>query len=253
MTLNKSLTLPSRTAKPRKVGVTSIHDVMLTRAHLIDIIEDHHSFLDVAKLGVGSAYVTPYLTEKIKTYTDYNVKVYFGGTLFEKFYAQNKLDSYLEFLDANAITTLEISCGTIELPLGDRIELVKSLSEKYTVLSEVGSKDTEAIMPPSQWIDELNTLLEAGAQYVITEGRNSGTAGVYRTSGELRTGLIADIIDQVPVEKIIFEAPTPKSQMFFINQAGSNVNLGNVNPYDLLLLESQRCGLRSETFHLGNQ
>ncbi len=250
MTSEYKLILPSRTEKPRKNGITSVHDVMLTRSQLNAILKDHHDFLDVAKLGVGSAYITPFLSEKIKLYQAHEIEVYFGGTLFEKFYYQDKLGGYLEFIDAHNINTLEISCGTTEIDLKKRVELVKRLSDKYSVLSEVGSKDTDKIMPPSQWIDELNTLLEAGSKYVITEGRNSGTAGVYRTSGELRTGLVADIIAQVSVDKIIFEAPTSKSQMFFINQVGSNVNLGNVNPNDLLLLESQRRGLRSETFFL---
>jgi phosphosulfolactate synthase len=145
---------------------------------------------------------------------------------------------------------VEISMGTIDIELEERVNLVKEFSQDFEVLSEIGSKDGEAIMPPSVWINELNTLLDAGCKYVITEGRNSGTAGVYRPSGEIRTGLIADIITSVPAEKIIFEAPQPKAQMFFINQVGANVNLGNVNPNDLLLLEAQRCGLRSETFFL---
>ena len=250
---NSPLNIPQRTSKNREVGITSIHDVSLTRSQLRAILEDHYNFLDIAKLGVGSAYVTPYLEEKIQLYTDAKVEVYFGGTLFEKYFSQNKLEAYLAYLDTYHIKTIEVSCGTIDISLKKRADLVKQLSKDYTVYAEVGSKDTETIMPPSQWIDELNTLLAAGAKYVITEGRNSGTAGVYRTSGELRTGLVADIINQVPVEKIIFEAPSPKSQMYFINQVGPDVNLGNVNPYDLLLLEAQRCGLRSETFYISTE
>ena len=201
-------------------------------------------------MGVGTAYITPRLKEKIDLYFSYGVKVYFGGTLFEKFYHQNKLAEYKQFMQQHNIEWVEISCGTIDIDLETRISLVKEFSKDFNVLSEVGSKDSEQVMPPSQWNFEIKSLLEAGCKYVITEGRNSGTAGVYRANGEIRTGLIADIIKDIDVDKIIFEAPIPKGQMYFITQVGSNVNLGNVNPKDVLLLETQRRGLRSETFYV---
>ncbi len=244
------LKLPKRTVKPRLSGITAVHDVRQNIGELKNILQDYSDYIDVAKLGVGSAYVTPRLKEKIALYKSYSIDVYFGGTLFEKFYYQNKLPEYKKYLKENDIKMLEVSMGTVDISLEERVALVQEFNEDFDVLSEIGSKDGEAIMPPSVWIKELNTLLEAGCKYVITEGRNSGTAGVYRPSGEIRTGLVADIISNVPAEKIIFEAPSPKSQMYFINQLGSNVNLGNVNPHDLLLLEAQRVGLRSETFYI---
>ena len=248
--MQKYLSLPNRTVKPRTFGLTCVHDVQYSIGQLKNILTDYSDYIDIAKLGVGAAYVTPRLSEKIKLYTSFGVKVYFGGTLFEKFYYQKKLSEYKAYLKEYDIDTLEISTGTIDISLEERIDLVKEFSSEFNVFSEIGSKDGEAIMPPSVWIHELNSLLDAGCNYVITEGRNSGTAGVYRPSGEIRTGLIADILSSVPVDRIIFEAPQPKAQMFFINQIGANVNLGNVNPHDLLLLEAQRVGLRSETFFL---
>ena len=246
------LSLPKRTSKPRNNGLTAIHDVRLSIGEMKNILDDFSNYLDIAKIGVGSAYVTPRLKEKISLYQSYNIRVYFGGTLFEKFYYQKKLKDYKNYLIDNGITMMEISCGTLEISIEERIDILEEFKENFNVLAEVGSKDGDVIMPPSIWIKELELLLKAGASYVITEGRNSGTAGVYRPSGEIRTGLISDIISTIPAEKIIFEAPTSKSQMFFINQVGTNVNLGNIKPNDLLLLESQRCGLRSETFLLGN-
>lgn len=240
--------LPERTKKKRANGLTSLHDVSLTTQELASILTDYSDFIDIAKFGVGTALVTPNLKQKINLYKDYNVIPYFGGTLFEKFYGQNKLESYLNFLNENDINHIEVSTGTIDIPLEERVELVKTLSQNFIVFTEVGSKDDTKITPPSVWIKEINELHSAGAEYVITEGRNSGTAGIYRSTGELRTGLIEDIISNCDASKIIFEAPTPKSQMYFINKLGPNVNLGNVNPKDVLLLETQRMGLRSETF-----
>jgi len=244
------LDLPQRITKPRQKGLTAIHDVYLTVDQLKSTLRDFGDFLDVAKFGVGTAYVSKNLDEKLSIYKDHGVVPYFGGTLFEKFFIQNKLEEYLEFIDEHKVTTLEVSTGTVDIPLQERIDLVNKLSKKYTVLTEVGSKDADAIMSPTEWITEINALMEAGAKYVITEGRNSGTAGIYRPSGEMRTGLIEEIINNCEIDRVIFEAPTPKSQMHFINRIGSDVNLGNVDPEDLLLLETQRLGLRSETFDL---
>ena len=207
--------------------------------------------LDFAKFGVGTAYVTPFLDEKIEMYREAGVKTYFGGTLFEKFYSQDKIKAYCAYMKSHDVKIVEVSTGTLDIPLAKRIELVKFfIDEGFEVLSEVGTKDAEAIMSPSSWIHEINSLMEAGSSYVITEGRNSGTAGIFRPSGELRTGLIADILQNCDVDRLIFEAPVAHSQMFFIKLVGANVNLGNINPKDLLLLEAQRLALRSETFYI---
>jgi len=244
------LDLPLRQKKPRHFGITSLHDVSLNLAQSEDILKDFASYIDIVKLGVGTGYVMPRIKEKIKLFQSFDIKVYFGGTLFEKFYYQDKIDEYKKYLKSMNVNMVEISCGTLNISLDKRIELVKQFSEEFTVLAEVGSKDNEIIMAPSEWCKEIEKLLNAGSQYVITEGRNSGTAGVYRPSGEIRSGLIADIIKEFNIENLIFEAPTPKSQMYFLNMMGVNVNLGNVNPSDVLLLETQRLGIRSETFYL---
>jgi len=248
--MNTYLDLPERTKKNRSYGINSIHDVKLTTGELRNVLEDHSEYMDVAKLGVGTALVVPKLKEKIALYQEHNVEVYFGGTLFEKFYYQNRLDDYKRLLNDFNVNLLEVSCGTIDLSIEERISVIEDFKKDFNVLSEVGSKDSEAVMAPSTWLSEIQQLLDVGCQYVITEGRNSGTAGIYRGSGEIRTGLVADIIKNIDSKKIIFEAPTAASQMFFINAVGVNVNLGNVNPLDLLLLEAQRVGLRSETFYI---
>jgi phosphosulfolactate synthase len=244
------LDLPKRTKKKRATGITAVNDTRLSTGELALVLKDYSDFLDIAKLGVGVAYILPNLDEKIALYQEHDVEVYFGGTLFEKFFFQDKLDEYLDYLRAHKISTLEVSTGTVDISIEERCDLVKQLKGEFNVLSEVGSKDKEKIMPPSDWIREINLLFEAGASYVITEGRDSGTAGIYRPSGELRTGLIADIIKETNADRLIFEAPATSLQMYFINTVGPNVNLGNVNPLDLAILEAQRQGLRSETFYL---
>jgi len=242
------LHLPHRTEKPRQYGLTAITDLGLTVPELRNVLETYAPFLDIAKFGIGSAYLTPRIDEKIALYREHGVIPYFGGTLFEKFYQQKKVTAYLKYLRAHKIEWIEISNGTIELPLEKRAKLIKEICGEFKVITEVGCKDAHFVMPPSQWIEELSTALESGSSYVITEGRDSATAGIFRESGEIREGLLSDILKSIDPKRTIFEAPTPKTQMFFINLIGANVNLGNVAAKDLLILESQRQSLRYETF-----
>lgn len=247
------LALPPRGQKPRATGMTAIIDVGLPCGELEAVLDDYSGFLDIAKLAVGSAAVMTRLADKVRLYHEHDVATCCGGTLFEKFYWQGALGDYSAFLKKYQVNWVEVSAGTVEIPLSERIEIVKQFcSEGFVVVGEVGFKDAKRIMPTSQWIDELQKLLEAGCRYVITEGRDSGTAGVYRPDGELRQELLAEIIAAVDTDRIIFEAPRARAQMFFINTIGPDVNLGNVSARDLLLLESQRCGLRSETFFLAD-
>lgn len=215
------------------------------------LLADYACFIDYVKLGIGSAYVTPNLKEKLAVYAEYGIPVYFGGTLFEKFQHQGKFDQYLDYLRGLGISHLEISNGTTDLSLDARVALVERVKGEFTVFSEVGCKDKNFIMPPSQWIEEINTLMAAGSTFVITEGRDSGTAGIYRSSGEIRTGLVSDIIKSCDASRVIFEAPNGPAQMFFIGLLGADVNIGNVPPSEVLVLEAERCGLRSETFFIG--
>lgn len=248
MTHPNPLELPRRTRKPRKHGLTAITDLGLTVAELRELLTEYHEYLDIAKFGIGSAYLTPRLADKVALYREHNVIPYFGGTLFEKFQQQRKVRDYLKYLKSFGVDWIEISNGTIEFSIKERVKLIRSLAGDFKVVAEIGSKDGAKIMPPSQWIDELQAVLEAGASYVIIEGRDSATAGLYRESGEIREGLLTDILHSIDPKRTIFEAPTHKTQMYFVRLLGANVNLGNIATRDLLVLETQRQGLRYETF-----
>ncbi|WP_453995643.1 phosphosulfolactate synthase [Bacillus nitroreducens] len=247
------LDVPVRSQGERSYGLTSIADFGTPLGQLEDYLKDYHSYIDIAKIGIGSAYVTPNLQEKINLYKKYNVIPYCGGTLFEKCYVQGKLDEYAQSLQKFEIEWIEISNGTVDIPLHIRLSLIKKFKKQFHVIAEVGSKDQEKEMPLSEWEQEINLLLASGCKYVITEGRDSGTAGIYHANGQVNMDLINQISTNVEVNKVIFEAPTPKQQMFFINQFGTNVNLGNVKITDVLVLEAQRLGLRSETFFMGEK
>lgn len=247
------LQLPNRTSGRRTYGLTSIVDFGTPIGELKHILDDYSHYIDIAKLGIGSAYVTPNIKEKINLYKQYDIQPYCGGTLFEKCFQQNKVQEYLTYVKDLGIEIVEVSNGTLDISLSDRLQLISQIKNDFQVIAEVGSKDTECDMPISEWRREIKILLEAGCQYVITEGRDSGTAGIYDQSGSIKSDLIHELLKDIDYRKIIFEAPSHKHQMYFINEIGSNVNLGNVKLADVLLLEAQRCGLRSETFNLEDQ
>ncbi len=244
------LTLPKRTSGNRTNGLTSIIDLGTPTGELMNHLADYSHLIDLAKIGIGSAYVTPNIEQKVALYKEYDIKVYCGGTLFEKCYYQNKLPEYKTYLHDLGIEWVEISNGTIDIPLLERLQLISIFKEEFQVIAEVGSKDCDKEMPISKWKEEIQQLLEAGCEYVITEGRDSGTSGIYEKAGKVKTDLITELLKEIDPNRIIFEAPSPKHQMYFIKEIGPNVNLGNVKLNDVLVLETQRCGLRSETFYM---
>ncbi len=239
--------LPARSSKPRSNGMAMVMDKGLSIREVEDLLSVAESYIDVVKLGFGSAYVTPNLRSKIAVYKKANVPVYFGGTLLECFILRNKFDDYLRLLDDYKMEHVEVSDGSIELPHEEKCKYINILSKSRKVFSEVGSKDAEKIIPPYKWIAQMKSELEAGSWKVIAEAREGGNVGIYRGTGEVRSGLVEEILTQIPGDNIIWEAPNKAQQVWFIKLLGSNVNLGNIAPNEVLPLETIRLGLRGDT------
>ncbi len=246
--MNMTLELPHRPEKPRQKGLTAITDTGIPLGELARTLESYHEFVDMAKLSIGTAYVEPRLDEKIACYESHGIPVYFGGTLFEKFYSQGLLDDYLSFLKAHGIGIIEISCGTISLDRDEIIRLIHKLKKTLQVMVEVGKKKADPDFTHERWVGDVKAALDAGCSHVILEGRNKADAGIYTAQGILDENLVQKIKEAASPERLIFEAPTPKSQSQLINLLGANVNLGNIFAKDLLFLETQRRGLKAETF-----
>jgi len=240
--------LPERTQKPRDSGFTMLMDKGLSLRQVEDLIETSGGLIDIIKLGWGTSYVTPTLSEKVKLYQDAGIPVYFGGTLFEAFYIREQLDDYKRVLEKYNLQHCEVSDGSVSMDHDHKCELVNEFSKLVTVLSEVGSKDASKIIPPYKWIEQMKTELEAGAWKVIGEAREGGNVGLFRDSGEVRQGLVEEILTQIPADKIIWEAPQKAQQVWFIKLCGTNVNLGNIAPNEIIPLETIRLGLRGDTF-----
>jgi phosphosulfolactate synthase len=241
--------MPERSQKPRNSGLSMVMDKGLALREVEDFLEVAAAYTDIVKLGFGTGILTPRLDEKLKLYKEAGIPVYFGGTLFEAFLVRNQLDDYRRLLEKTGVTHIEISDGSLELAHDEKCELIAEFAKNYTVLSEVGSKDADKIIPPYEWIEQMETELAAGAWKVIGEARESGTVGIFRNSGEVRSGLVAEIIRKIPIQDVIWEAPQKAQQVWFMQLYGSNVNLGNIAPQEVIPLETLRLGLRGDSFH----
>ena len=203
--------------------------------------------MDIVKLGWGTAVVTPNVKEKIALYQSFGIPVCFGGTFFEVCLRQGKFDEFLALVDECGMECVEISDGTVAMDQEDKLAILRKLSKRYKVLSEVGSKDEAVVITPSTWIDSIKRELEAGAWKVITEGRESGTVGIYRPTGDVKDGLLEEIRESFDITQLLFEAPIKKQQAWFIKQFGTNVNLGNIPPEEVISVETLRVGVRGDT------
>lgn len=241
--------IPEREAKPRDRGFTMAMDKGLSVREVEDFLEVAGDYVDIVKLGWATSFVTPNLKKKLDVYKAAGIPTYFGGTLFEAFIVRNQFDDYRRVLDQYGMSFAEVSDGSIELPHEQKCEYIAQLADQVTVLSEVGSKDAEKIIPPYMWIKLMKAELEAGAWKVIGEAREGGNVGLFRSTGEVRSGLVEEILTQVPFEKILWEAPQKAQQVWFIKLLGANVNLGNIAPSEVIPLETIRLGLRGDTFN----
>ncbi len=240
--------VPERTIQPREAGLTMVMDKGLSIRETEDVLSTSAQYIDIVKLGWATSFVTPGLKAKIEVYQSAGIPVYFGGTLFEAFVVRNQFEDYLRVLDDFQLEHAEVSDGSITLPHDEKCGFIQRLSQRGKVLSEVGSKDAEKIFAPYKWIEMMQAELDAGAWKVIGEAREGGNIGLYRSSGEVRQGLVDEIIHAIPAEKIIWEAPQKSQQVYFVKLVGTNVNLGNIAPNEIIPLETIRLGLRGDTF-----
>ncbi len=244
--------LPARSNKPRTRGLTMAMDKGLSVRQAEDFISVGAAYVDFIKLGWSTSYVTPHLKEKLAVYKAAGIPVYFGGTLLEVFIARNAVGDYIRLLDTFGIDTVEVSDGSLTMSREEKLGYIRRMvAAGRKVLSEVGSKDAEKVLTAHQWVEYIKQEMQAGSSYVITEAREGGNVGVFRNTGEVRGGLIETILHEVPhaAERVLFEAPKKEQQVYFIKLIGTEVNLGNIAPEEVIGLETLRLGLRGDTFH----
>ncbi|MFZ4520683.1 MAG: phosphosulfolactate synthase [Bacteroidales bacterium] len=240
--------IPERPAKPRQSGIAMVMDKGLSVREAEDFVESAGHLADFVKLGFGTSVVGNKVKEKVKVYHNAGIKVYAGGTLFEAFVIRNQFDEYLRYIDQLGLDSVEVSDGSMLMDHEVKCEYIHNLSKNYTVLSEVGSKESGIIITPARWIEMMQKELQAGAFKVIGEARESGNVGIYRSTGKADVTLIKKIQAKIPAENLLWEAPIKAQQVWFIKNFGANVNLGNIAPSELIPLETLRLGLRGDTF-----
>lgn len=240
--------IPRRSEKPRNEGITMIMDKGLSVREAEDFLSVAADYTDVVKLGWATSAVTPNLRAKLDVYRAHGIPFYFGGTLLEAFYIRNQMPEYYRILDEYGLEYVEVSDGSVEMPIEDKLDLIRTLAKDRRVLSEVGSKSTKKILAPYQWVEMMQRELDAGSWKVIAEAREGGNVGAFREDGAVRTDLIEEILRDVPGDRIMWEAPLKSQQVWFIQAMGSNVNLGNIAPAEAIPLETLRLGLRGDTF-----
>ena len=241
--------LPQRDEKPRHKGITMVMDKGLSIREAENLISAAGHLIDYVKFGFGTSVVSNGVKEKVKLYKEAGIKPYLGGTLFEAFLIRNMLDDYRKTIDELGIDTLEVSDGSIHIEHNKKCEYIHNLSRYYHVISEVGSKESSVIISPSRWTKMMLAELEAGSQKVIAEARESGNVGIFRSNGNAHVVLINRILEKVPGDSILWEAPNKSQQVWFIKLLGHNVNLGNIAPSEVIPLETIRLGLRGDTFY----
>jgi len=241
------LRLPDRTSKPRTDGVTHVLDKGAPAAVIEGLLASAAEVVDVVKIGWGISYVDRTLKARVTAYQRADIHVCLGGTLLEIAVAQGELAALVRWATSEGIDTLEVSNGLGWMQEGRQRALVAELAADFTVLAEAGAKDAAAPVAAAAWAEEMNADLAAGATWVVAEGRESGTVGLYDPDGSIRTAFVEELVAAVPVERVIFEAPSKAQQTWFIRRFGADVNLGNIAVDDVVALETLRLGLRADT------
>ena len=240
--------IPERPLKPRNSGITMVMDKGLSIREAEDFMSVGSEYTDYVKLGFGTSLITPGFEKKIAIYKKAGVIPYFGGTLFEAFIVRDMFNKFVDFLDKNEIEIVEVSDGSFDIEHKRKLEYISKLTERGTVISEVGSKKKNVVYSPDEWVAMMKAELGAGSVKVIAEARESGTTGIYNEDGSINNKIIIGIAEHVKLENVIWEAPLKSQQAWFITNFGANVNLGNIAPHEIIPLESLRLGLRGDTF-----
>ena len=241
--------IPKRPEKPRTKGLTMIMDKGLSLNEAENMVVLKSDLTDIVKLGFGTSLLTRYIDKKISLYKEAGIDVYTGGTLFEAFIVRNQIDDFYRLMDKLKLEMVEVSDGCIQMEHDKKCELIHKLSKDFKVISEIGSKDESLTIEDDKWISYMKKELEAGSWKVIAEAREGGNVGMFETNGDIKGKLIKNITKEIDISNILWEAPLKKQQIWFINEFGANVNLGNISPNSIISLECLRLGLRGDTFN----
>ncbi len=245
--------MKERVERQKHVGMTMVIDTCMGPQMLQDMLLVSNKYIDHWKCSYGVSAVMPadILRQMLDTLNQYNINTFPGGTLLEAAIVQKNCQSYMLRAREIGFRSVEISDGTITLPIKRRRNAILcALDNGLIPITEVGKKDPAKQPGPEEVADLILQDLYFGAEYVVVDARESGRAiGIFDQDGDLKLEMFQKILSLVgqKTEKVIWEAPLKKQQAALIEQMGPNVNLGNVSPMDVLSLESLRLGLQYES------
>jgi phosphosulfolactate synthase len=245
--------LNERSRKPRAAGVTMMIDKCQGPRATADLLDMTADYIDQWKLSFGTSALLDdgLLREKIAQVKAQNILVYPGGTLTEYAIVRGKWREFIQRARDLGFSGLEVSDGTIHLPPDTRRAVIRfALDLGLTVISEVGKKDPRHQPQAEELAEQALADFETGATWVIVEARESGKGvGVFDADGHVNERDV-DILTTAlnsHLAHLIWEAPLKNQQEYFILRFGPDVNLGNIQPRDILGVEALRAGLRFET------
>jgi phosphosulfolactate synthase len=241
------LDLPERDAKPREHGLTFAIDGGLPVTEVRDVLDAHAPWIDLWKLGWGSAYVDPSAAAKLALLDVHHVLACPGGTLVEVAALQGRVEACIDWVLAAGFSCIEVSDGLSMMDRRTKSDLIRRAARDLLVVAEVGAKDAAQSLVPEDWVRAARADLDAGASWVVTEGRESGTVGIYDADGSVRGDIVDALVEHVGLSQLVFEAPRKDQQAWFVRHLGPDVNLANVAPRDVLGVEALRLGLRADT------
>ncbi len=247
------LAVPGRSTKPRVCGITHVLDKGLPVAEAAGLLAVSGPYIDIWKFGWGTAYLDPGLTAKLALLAEHGVRTCPGGTLLEIAWHQGAADRFLDWAGEVGFPCVEVSSGVVTMTPDEVASLVARAADRFQVLREVGSKDPAAPVTAQDWAEQAAAAVAAGASWVVTEGRESGTVGLFDPDGRVREEVVAAVVDAVGYERVVFEAPRKDQQAWLLRRHGPEVSLGNVLPAEVLALEALRLGLRADTFDPSRQ
>lgn len=237
-------------AKPRRVGLTHALDKGISVEAMVGILTSYSAFIDIWKFGWGTSYLEPRLDEKMALLRSHGVQTCVGGTLLEIAWARGRVDECLDWARSAGFDAVEVSRGVVPMPLDEKQGLIRQASADFTVFAETGYKTQDRLLLPDEWRREFLEDLASGARYVVAEGRESGTIGVYDRDGRTQQEIVDAAVTAAGIDRCIFEAPRKDQQVWFIERYGPAINLGNIGVFDILALATLRTGLRADTAHL---
>ena len=249
------MNIPQRPEKPRDTGITMMIDWGMGVAQQRDILDIAGAYIDIAKIAVGLSGIISerVLTKKIAAYADHQVSAFIGGQFLEYGVYHQGMEiakRYYEEARRVGFEYVEVSDNNLEISPEDKYELVRMGVEDFglKILGEVGSK-TECSSTQAM-VDGIKGCLASGAWKVFVEGAEFTD----KQDGSIREDVIDGVTKGVDLKDIIFELPghwisnvhacgIHDMEVFLIQQFGPEINIANVAPGEIMMLETLRTGV----------